>query len=72
MSTKDGHIEIVFDCPIHGEETQVYCWRAFSDEFAHRWFRFYVERKRLQWNPGELAEFIDAKRKQADATSIHR
>ncbi len=26
-----------FDCPIHGTEVNVFCWRAFRLEFNNRW-----------------------------------
>ena len=27
----------LFDCPIHGLETQAFCFRAWSEEFFDRW-----------------------------------
>lgn len=28
---------IVFECPLHGEETEAFCWRAFQKEHKNNW-----------------------------------
>lgn len=30
----------MFDCPIHGLESSVYCFRAFDEFYVNRWKRF--------------------------------
>jgi len=36
----------VFDCPIHGWETQVFCFRAYDTDLIDRWQKY-----RVTWEP---------------------
>jgi len=44
----------VFHCPVHGEETNVFCFRAFDENLFHLWKVYKVERTELSGK--ELAE----------------
>ncbi len=37
-------IVYVFDCPIHGEESQVFCFRAGDPALINRWKSYKVTR----------------------------
>lgn len=30
-------VVVMFDCPIHGLEYQVFCFRAYDDTLSNRW-----------------------------------
>ncbi len=40
-------IVYVFDCPIHGEESQVFCFRAGDPALRRRWKKYEVTRTEL-------------------------
>lgn len=40
-------IVYVFDCPVHGEESQVFCFRAGDPKLISRWKRYEVVRTEL-------------------------
>lgn len=40
-------IVYVFDCPVHGEEDQVFCFRAGDPSLRSRWRRYEVTRVEL-------------------------
>lgn len=37
----------IFDCPVHGEESQVFCFRAADPKLTSRWKRYEVTRTEL-------------------------
>ena len=44
MSGEMGKFEAwIFDCPVHGQETSVFCFLAFDEDNEDRWKRVAVE-----------------------------
>lgn len=35
----EQHCTWIFDCPVHGPEHQVLCWRAFEEINVDRWYQ---------------------------------
>jgi len=56
-------IMYVFDCPIHGEEDQVFCFRAGDPKLRSQWRRYKVTRVEL---PILVEEVIEAQRQLRD------
>lgn len=53
-----SHLVYVFDCPYHGEERGVFCFRAFERENSNRWKKLQVESKELPLSEKELDAVI--------------
>ena len=58
-------VHYIFDCPLHGHESQVVCFRAFDPELKHRWLKFEATRKQLKFTIGELDKFIEQSKQPA-------
>lgn len=37
-----SEIGYVFECPVHGQETVVFCFRAFDESMSHIWKRMEI------------------------------
>lgn len=46
----------VFDCPVHGYEEQVLCFRAFDKNLQDRWKKYTVEFKIQYISESEISE----------------
>lgn len=44
----------IFDCPIHGPEDGILCFRAFSDEYKSRWKKYEQTLKEIPFENDEL------------------
>lgn len=51
-----GDTKIFFDCPIHGLEDQVFCWRASDKSLNERWVKYEVIYKKDDITPQEIEE----------------
>lgn len=60
MSDKVIHTVYVFDCPMHGQERRVFCFRAYEKENLERWTKMEYLEKSVPWNVGEFDKFHDA------------
>lgn len=60
-SEENARTIYVFDCPYHGEEEVMFCFRAFNADNKHRWKKLEVRRKELPLGDKErdkmLAQF---------------
>ena len=63
------YTQYIFDCPIHGYERQVLCWRAYNDDFLDRWLKMEVTESTVEWWPGELDGYISGLRKRIRESS---
>jgi len=43
--------EWIFDCPMHGWEQGVYCFRAFDENNVDRWKKMWVLRDEIETTP---------------------
>jgi len=50
----------VFDCPVHGRESGVFCFRAFAPENKKRWKKLQIESKEVFLSDEERNEELDA------------
>lgn len=48
----------VFDCPYHGEEEVIFCFRAFNPDNKHRWKKLEVRRKEVPLGDKERDEIF--------------
>lgn len=46
--------EIFFDCPFHGLENQVFCFRASDEQFNGRWVKYETIRERVEITQEEI------------------
>lgn len=56
----------VFDCPYHGREGNVLCFRAFEQKNRGRWKKFQIEEKEVPLSDEELNAVF------ALATAVHK
>ena len=57
------YILYLFHCPVHGDEINVLCHRAFSDPNKHLWVKMEMAVDRGTWEAGELKEYLIPKGK---------
>ncbi len=48
--------QFVFNCPIHGEETVLFCFRATDPDLKQGWRKFELTREELPISPEEVRE----------------
>lgn len=53
-----SNIVYVFDCPCHGEESNVLCFRAFERGNRERWKKLQCETEEVPLSDEELAAFL--------------
>ena len=63
----DFHMEVeyVFNCPVHGTEKQVFCWRAFNSECRKFWKKVEMRVTYLSWDGGELDRYLQQIQQEA-------
>lgn len=59
------YVEYIFDCPVHGWERHVYCWRAFDPELTEHWLKIEFTEKEVPWDVGQFEKFFEAFRQSA-------
>lgn len=59
-------IKWLFNCPLHGEEFQVLCWRAFDKENVYLWQKVEITVTQLPTSLEESQQYVD--RLHAEAT----
>lgn len=42
-----------FDCPVHGEESEVYCFRAFDPVNKHLWHKYQIIQTAVEFSKDE-------------------
>lgn len=52
-------IVYVFDCPVHGEESQVFCFRVADPALISRWRRYELTWKELPVDREGLKEIYE-------------
>ena len=68
---KDGQQIYIFDCPEHGDEQSVFCFRAFAEENKHRWGKYEITLYRKDFeDDGELDSFLDRFRASAQIRGL--
>jgi hypothetical protein len=58
--------QLVFDCPIHGMELQVLCWRAFQDENLDRWRKYEVSYNEVAMSNQEKEQLLESLRNEGN------
>ena len=58
MSTNNEEFIYIFDCPEHGEEWSVFCFRALNEDNAGRWRKYRITRIPEEWEDGELEDIL--------------
>jgi len=51
---RDGDVIWIFDCPIHGSENAVFCFRAFDTDNIGRWAKYAVHYEVIATDATEL------------------
>ena len=65
----EKHIcQYIFNCPIHGDETGVFCWRAFSPELHHLWKKYEVILTEIPITQNEIDKLTKISIKQESLT----
>ena len=59
------NVSYVFDCPVHGSEIDVLCFRAFDNNNIHLWKKYEVSYRELPFNDDEKKKLIDDLRRSA-------
>lgn len=54
-----GYCEFVFNCPYHGIERAVFCFRAFQPTYRDRWFKWKYVPEVVGFGENELEDFLD-------------
>ena len=49
----------IFDCPVHGEETELLCFRAFDEKNKSCWHKHHVTSIEIEFEIGEFERFWD-------------
>lgn len=47
-----------FDCPVHGEESGAYCFRAFEPRNKHLWHKYRIVKAKAEFSEGERDEML--------------
>ena len=48
----------IFDCPLHGPESSVLCWRAFNTEHARNWYKYEVFYVAVGFDESERSKMV--------------
>ena len=51
-------IQFVFNCPIHGEESVLFCFRATDPALKQGWRKFALTREELPISPEETEQCV--------------
>lgn len=49
----------VFDCPVHGEESVLFCFRAFDMKNLHLWHKYHVVYEAVLWTDPEKLTYLE-------------
>lgn len=60
MNPPKDKIVYMFDCPMHGWECGVFCFRGSDKYYAARWHKFHVTYVPVEWKECELEATIFA------------
>lgn len=63
---RDGGIVWIFDCPFHGPEIGVYCFRAFDGENMARWAKYIVRYELMETEGAEIQSHLVSMRTLSD------
>ena len=64
---KTENITHIFNCPAHGSEADVFCFRAFQDENVDRWKKYSVTYSEIHQDISEKIQFLkDLRNSMAD------
>jgi len=47
-----------FDCPVHGEENGMYCFRAFEPANKHLWYKYQIVKAKIEVSEAERDEML--------------
>ena len=59
--SEDTYIYI-FSCPLHGPESQVFCFRAFAEENTHLWGKYRRTLEKVDFETGELQRMLEERK----------
>ncbi len=57
----------IFDCPVHGEETKAFCFRAFAEENKTLWRKLEAKFTPAAFERNELDEHLNLNRLKPNA-----
>ena len=57
-----AHIIYLFHCPVHGDETNVLCFRAFNEANKKLWVKFEMVWDQDYWKENELENYLQQSR----------
>ena len=60
---KTENITHMFNCPAHGLEVNVFCFRAFQDENIEQWKKYSVSYNEIHQSTSEKIQFLKDLRK---------
>lgn len=49
----------IFDCPVHGEENEVFCFRSFDLKNLHLWRKYHVVYEAVDWSEDEKLAYLE-------------
>lgn len=56
----------IFDCPVHGEENGLFCFRAFDFAHLHLWHKYHVTYEAVDCPDNEKMAYLEGLHRQAD------
>lgn len=63
-------IQYAFDCPCHGLQTQVFCWRAFDMKNLYRWHKLEVIITEVVAGPWEIFKYVKDLEKRTSSWGV--
>lgn len=60
----------VFDCPVHGEEQNILCWRAFQEDNKHLWKKYEVQQTQVDFPEAELAIMFEQLKQEDEEARV--
>lgn len=65
-------IRFAFNCPYHGEEIGVFCFRALQPKNEHLWIQYELHPKQIDLDPEMLQPFLNMMRCSTTETDIEK
>lgn len=60
MNKKEKALRVyVFNCPVHGEEVEVFCFRAGDMKNAYLWKKYAVTRREVNFDTDEFERLME-------------